>query len=101
MTGSPRRLHRCHLSFSWSFTGQLLPLVQAEVCRISNESSTICNIDPVNRGEKPIGSFFWGQVIENDIEVDSDGNVHASNKPGLGADIDIELIERNRFAIVF
>ena len=34
-------------------------------------------------------------------EVDSDGNVHASNKPGLGADIDIELIERNRFAIVF
>ena len=40
-------------------------------------------------------------IDTHQAEVDSDGNVHASNKPGLGADIDIELIERNRFAIVF
>jgi hypothetical protein len=32
-------------------------------------------------------------IDTHQAEVDSDGNVHASNKPGLGADIDIELIE--------
>ena len=51
--------------------------------------------------ETPLPSGVQIHGLENDIEVDSDGNVHASNKPGLGADIDIELIERNRFAIVF
>jgi hypothetical protein len=43
--------------------------------------------------ETPLPSGVQIHGLENDIEVDSDGNVHASNKPGLGADIDIELIE--------
>ena len=36
--------------------------------------------------------------LVNDIEVDSDGFVHAINEPGLGAEIDFDLIERNKFA---
>jgi len=33
-----------------------------------------------------------------DIEVDGDGMVHAFNGPGLGAEIDFDLIERNKIA---
>jgi len=33
-----------------------------------------------------------------DIEVDGDGLVHAPTGPGLGAEIDFELIERNKLA---
>ncbi len=36
-----------------------------------------------------------GRVIEEDIEVDAGGLVHASTGPGLGVEIDVELIERN------
>jgi len=46
----------------------------------------------------PSGAQKYG--LETDIEVDSKGNVHAFNKPGLGADIDFALIERNKIAIV-
>ena len=35
-----------------------------------------------------------------DIDVDSDGLVHAFNDPGLGAKIDFELIERNKLALL-
>ncbi|MBN4064983.1 hypothetical protein JYU04_04525, partial [Dehalococcoides mccartyi] len=38
--------------------------------------------------------------LETDIEVDSEGNVHAFTKPGLGADIDFDLIERNKIAVL-
>ena len=34
----------------------------------------------------------------NDIEVDADGLVHAHQQPGLGAEIDFELIEHNKVA---
>jgi hypothetical protein len=46
----------------------------------------------------PSGAQKYG--LETDIEVDSEGNVQAFNKPGLGADIDFALIERNKIAIV-
>jgi len=46
----------------------------------------------------PSGAQKYG--LETDIDIDSEGNVHAFNKPGLGADIDFELIERNKIAVV-
>jgi L-alanine-DL-glutamate epimerase-like enolase superfamily enzyme len=36
--------------------------------------------------------------LVRDIEVDENGLVHAINEPGLGAEIDFELIERNKIA---
>jgi len=36
--------------------------------------------------------------LVKDIEVDGDGMVHAFNGPGLGAEIDFDLIERNKVA---
>lgn len=36
--------------------------------------------------------------LVNDIEVDENGMVHAFNGPGLGAEIDFDLIERNKIA---
>jgi L-alanine-DL-glutamate epimerase-like enolase superfamily enzyme len=38
--------------------------------------------------------------IIDDIEPDSNGLVHAVEKPGLGADIDFELIERKKVAVL-
>jgi len=35
-----------------------------------------------------------------DIEVDRSGLVHAMNRPGLGAAIDFELIERKKTAVL-
>jgi len=46
----------------------------------------------------PSGAQKYG--LQTDIEVDSEGNVHAFNKPGLGADIDFDLIKRNLIAVV-
>jgi L-alanine-DL-glutamate epimerase-like enolase superfamily enzyme len=34
--------------------------------------------------------------IVNDIEVDSNGMVHAPNNPGLGMQIDFDLINKNK-----
>lgn len=34
--------------------------------------------------------------LAQDIEIDSDGMVHAPTGPGLGAAIDFELIQRNQ-----
>jgi L-alanine-DL-glutamate epimerase-like enolase superfamily enzyme len=36
--------------------------------------------------------------LVRDIEVDGNGLVHSVNGPGLGAEIDFELIERNKIA---
>ena len=36
--------------------------------------------------------------LVNDIEVDENGMVHAPEGPGLGVDIDFDLIERNKVA---
>ena len=38
--------------------------------------------------------------LVTDIEVDGEGLVHAPDGPGLGADIDFELIERNQVAVL-
>jgi L-alanine-DL-glutamate epimerase-like enolase superfamily enzyme len=46
----------------------------------------------------PNGAQKYG--LENDIEIDSQGNVHTFNKPGLGADIDFDLIENKKIAVV-
>ena len=35
-----------------------------------------------------------------DIEVDGDGLVHAPNEPGLGAEIDFDLIEKKKIAVL-
>jgi len=46
----------------------------------------------------PHGAQKYGLATE--IQIDSNGMVHAFDKPGLGADIDFDLIERNKIAIV-
>jgi L-alanine-DL-glutamate epimerase-like enolase superfamily enzyme len=46
----------------------------------------------------PAESQKYGLV--QDIEVDSDGMVHAPSGPGLGAMIDFELIERTKVAVL-
>jgi len=38
--------------------------------------------------------------LVKDIEVDKDGLVHAFDGPGLGAEIDFDLIERNKIAVL-
>ena len=44
----------------------------------------------------PAGAQKYGLV--EDIEVDSEGYVHAPMAPGLGVEIDFDLIERNKTA---
>ena len=44
----------------------------------------------------PAGAQKYGLV--EDIEVDADGYVHAPMAPGLGVEIDFDLIERNKIA---
>ena len=46
----------------------------------------------------PAQSQKYGLV--QDIEVDRDGMVHAPTAPGLGAQIDFELIERKKLAVL-
>ena len=46
----------------------------------------------------PAQSQKYGLV--QDIEVDRDGMVHAPTGPGLGAQIDFELIERKKLAVL-
>ncbi len=36
--------------------------------------------------------------LVSDIEIDKDGLVHVPDRPGIGAEIDFELIERNKIA---
>lgn len=38
--------------------------------------------------------------LVTDLEIDKDGYLAASNKPGLGADIDFDLIKRNTVAVL-
>ena len=46
----------------------------------------------------PAESQQYGLV--QDIEIDSEGMVHAPTGPGLGAMIDFELIERKKLAVL-
>lgn len=46
----------------------------------------------------PAGAQKYGLV--EDIEPDRDGLVHAIDRPGLGAQIDFDLIERKRVAVL-
>jgi L-alanine-DL-glutamate epimerase-like enolase superfamily enzyme len=46
----------------------------------------------------PDGAQKYGLAIE--IEIDKDGLVHAFDKPGLGADIDFDLIKRKQVAVL-
>ena len=46
----------------------------------------------------PAGAQKYGLV--EDIEIDSQGLVHAPTKPGLGAEIDFELIKRKQVAVL-
>jgi L-alanine-DL-glutamate epimerase-like enolase superfamily enzyme len=46
----------------------------------------------------PAGAQKYG--LARDIEVDSQGLVHAMNDPGLGAAIDFDLIERRKTAVL-
>ena len=46
----------------------------------------------------PSGAQKYGLI--EDIDIDSDGNAHAFNDPGLGAKIDFDLIERKKIAVV-
>jgi L-alanine-DL-glutamate epimerase-like enolase superfamily enzyme len=38
--------------------------------------------------------------VHGDIEIDKEGYVHAMNAPGLGAEIDFDLIERKKIAVL-
>ena len=46
----------------------------------------------------PAGAQKYGLV--HDIEVDGPGLVHALNGPGLGAEIDFALIERQKMTVL-
>ena len=46
----------------------------------------------------PAGSQKYGLL--NDLQVDRDGMVHAPTSPGLGAEIDFELIKRKTLAVL-
>ena len=46
----------------------------------------------------PDGMQKYG--LAPDIEVDKDGMVHAPTRPGLGADIDFALIERQKIGVL-
>ena len=46
----------------------------------------------------PHGAHKYG--LAKDIEVDTHGLVHAPTGPGLGAEIDFELIERKTVAVL-
>jgi L-alanine-DL-glutamate epimerase-like enolase superfamily enzyme len=46
----------------------------------------------------PAGAQKYGLV--QDIEVDAHGLVHAINAPGLGAVIDMDLIQRKKTAVL-
>src|SRR6185503_4239943 len=46
----------------------------------------------------PAGAQKYG--LAEDIEVDGQGLVHAPTGPGLGAQIDFDLIERRRLAVL-
>jgi L-alanine-DL-glutamate epimerase-like enolase superfamily enzyme len=46
----------------------------------------------------PDGAQKYGLV--QDIEVDGNGMVHAIDKPGLGAEIDFDLIKRKQIAVL-
>jgi L-alanine-DL-glutamate epimerase-like enolase superfamily enzyme len=38
--------------------------------------------------------------IVNDIEVDGEGNVHALEKPGVGAEVDVDLVRRKTISVL-
>ena len=46
----------------------------------------------------PDGAQKYG--LAQDIKVGRDGMVHAPTGPGLGAEIDFELIERKKIAVL-
>jgi L-alanine-DL-glutamate epimerase-like enolase superfamily enzyme len=46
----------------------------------------------------PAGAQKYG--MREDIEVDGQGLVHVPNRPGLGAEIDFDLIERKKLAVL-
>ncbi len=46
----------------------------------------------------PHGAHKYGLV--EDLDIDRDGHVHAPDKPGLGAEIDFDLIEKKKIAVL-
>lgn len=42
----------------------------------------------------------WRHGLVEDIHIDSDGYAHAPTKPGLGYEIDLDLVERNKIAVL-
>ena len=42
----------------------------------------------------------WWHVLVEDIQFNSDGFVHALVKPGLGYEVDLELVERQKIAVL-
>jgi L-alanine-DL-glutamate epimerase-like enolase superfamily enzyme len=46
----------------------------------------------------PAGAQKYGLI--DDLEPDAEGFIHAPTEPGLGAQIDFELIERNKTAVL-
>jgi L-alanine-DL-glutamate epimerase-like enolase superfamily enzyme len=42
---------------------------------------------------------WWHGLVE-EIQIDPDGYVHAPTKPGLGYEVDLELVERQKIAVL-
>ena len=42
---------------------------------------------------------WWHGLVE-EIQIDSDGFAHAPGKPGLGYEVDLELVERQKIAVL-
>ena len=42
---------------------------------------------------------WWHGLVE-EIQIDSDGFAHAPTKPGLGYEVDLDLVERQKIAVL-
>jgi L-alanine-DL-glutamate epimerase-like enolase superfamily enzyme len=42
----------------------------------------------------------WWHGLVDEIRIDSDGFVHAPTAPGLGYEVDLELVERHKIAVL-
>jgi L-alanine-DL-glutamate epimerase-like enolase superfamily enzyme len=45
-------------------------------------------------------AFVWSNAINDNPEVDANGYVHVSKKPGIFNDIDLERIEKEAYEVI-
>jgi L-alanine-DL-glutamate epimerase-like enolase superfamily enzyme len=76
-------------------TGGITPLIK--VAHMADGFRMKCEI---HHGGNSLGNGANKYGLVEDIEVDKQGFVHAPQKPGLGFEIDWELVKRNKVAVL-